>query len=234
MNNRIDAFLTKAAAYGADISRDTAEKLLRYQDKVEEVNRSFNLTAITDPQEMEIKHTLDSLTCAILPEIKGEVADVGTGPGFPGSIIAAVRPECSVTLIEATDKKLQFALGTCRELGIKTRGVHGRSEELGRGELRESFDTVTARAVAAMASLCEYCLPLVKVGGYLIAMKGAGAAEELEAAKDAIELLGGGETEVRSLTLPDGSERALVLVKKIAPTPQKYPRSGKNIRKAPL
>ena len=85
-----------------------------------------------------------------------------------------------------------------------------------------------------MASLCEYCLPLVKVGGYLIAMKGAGAAEELEAAKDAIELLGGGETEVRSLTLPDGSERALVLVKKIAPTPPKYPRSGKNIRKAPL
>ena len=234
MQNRINSFIKKAEAYGGSISPDTAEKLLRYQDKVAEVNNSFNLTAITDPEEMEIKHLLDSLTCAILPEIKGEVADVGSGPGFPGAVIAAVRPECSVTLIEATDKKLQFSLNTCRELGIKAKGVHGRSEELGRKELRERFDTVTARAVAAMASLCEYCLPLLKVGGYMVAMKGAGAAEELQEAENAIKLLGGGEAELRSLTLPDGSERALVLVKKVAPTPEMYPRSGKNIRKSPL
>ncbi len=234
MSNLESELAAGARAMGLELGEAAVQRLLRYQQLVLEANRSFNLTAITDPREMLVKHLLDSLSCAALPELSGRVADVGSGAGFPGAVIAAVREGCRVTLLEATNKKLEFALSACRSLGIPAAGVHGRAEELARGELRESFDSVTARAVAALPSLVEYCLPLLRVGGVAVAMKGAGWEQELQSAERAIRLLGGELLRVQTLRLPDGSERALILLRKVSPTEKRFPRGGKNIRSAPL
>ena len=199
-----------------------------------ETNKLFNLTAITDPDEMMEKNALDCLTVlSFMPE-NGVVADVGTGAGFPGAIIRIVRPDLDVTLIEATDKKLRFVVHTLAEMGMEVNGVHLRGEEAARDVYRERFDAVTARAVAALPALLEYALPLVKIGGVLLAMKGSGAAEEIEAAQKALSILGGEVEEVRSLELPTAGERNIVVIRKIRETPARYPRPSKNIRKNPL
>ena len=223
-----------AADYGIPLEETKAKEIAAYCDAVLETNKLFNLTAITEPAEMMEKNALDCLT--VLPYLPGSgaVADVGTGAGFPGAIIRIVRPDLAVTLIEATDKKLRFVVRTLTEMGMEVNGVHLRGEEAARDIYREYFDAVTARAVASLPALLEYALPLVKTGGVLLAMKGAGAEDEIKAAQRALSILGGEVEEVRSLELPTAGERNIVVIRKVRETPARYPRPSKNIRKDPL
>lgn len=226
--------IREAKELGADITEQQAETLGRYIEHMVEINKSLNLTAITEPREIEIKHLLDCIAICGLAELRGAVADVGTGAGFPGVVIKSLRPELDVTLIDATAKKLAFIEKTCAEVQLNIKTVHGRAEELARGEYRELFDTVVARAVAPLCSLVEYCMPLVRIGGFFLAMKGPEADEELAESAYAVEQLGGGLTVVENFQLPGQNERCFVKIKKISQTPSKYPRNGKNIAKKPL
>ena len=224
-----------AAALGLDLSAAQLASLDAFAEAVVEQNKVMNLTAITDPEGVEHKHLLDSLVCAACPEIAGRVVDVGTGAGFPGVAVKIAKPACSLTLVDATAKKLAFIERACDKLGVEVTAVHGRAEELTRRpEFRETFDCATARAVANLAALCEYCLPFVKVGGFFVAMKGPEAEAELEAARVPIAALGAKFARMDRCSLPDGSVRTLVILKKISQTPSKFPRSGKNIAKNPI
>ena len=224
-----------AAQYGIELTDRQLELLDGYAEAVVEKNKVMNLTAITLPEQLEEKHLLDSLLCASLPQLCGKIADVGTGGGFPGTVIKIFKPESELVLIDATQKKLAFIGESCAAIGIELETVHGRAEELARSaEHRERYDCVTARAVANLASLCEYCLPLVRVGGFLAAMKGPEAQAELADAQNALKLLGGKAQQIKSFILPAGDERKIVLIEKISHTPPKYPRSQKNITKCPL
>lgn len=230
-----EKLISYAQQYSIAVSGKEAELLDGYCGLLVEKNRFLNLTAITEPDDVLVKHVLDSLLCADMPYIRGSVADVGTGGGFPGVPVKIHRPECSVTLIDATGKKLDFIRESCSALGLDVECVHGRAEEIGRRLYREKFDTVTARAVAALPVLCELCLPLVKVGGYFIAMKGTEGEAELKAAERAVSLLGGESADTVKLQLPgDAGERTLIAIRKIKHTPDVYPRGGNNIVKKPL
>lgn len=230
----ITRLISEAGSLGVSVSEQAANKLDSYCEKLVETNKSLNLTAITEPRDVEIKHLLDSLTLLSCDELSGEVADVGTGAGFPGVVIKTAKESLSLTLIDSTGKKLKFIEDAAREIGVDIKTVHGRAEELSRGEYREAYDTVVARAVAELSPLLEYCLPLVKAGGHFIAMKGPDADEEISRSKHALKELGGMVVAKRRFTLPNGSERVLVVVKKISQNAPKYPRSGKNILKSPL
>ncbi|MDO5602045.1 MAG: 16S rRNA (guanine(527)-N(7))-methyltransferase RsmG [Oscillospiraceae bacterium] len=225
--------LTKTAAgYGLDIAH-CVDALDRYAEILTEYNQKVNLTAITDPLGIEEKHFLDSLLFAAQPEVTGSLADVGTGAGFPGVVAKLYKPGIKLTLMEPTGKRVDFLRYLCKELGVEAVFVKERAEEAARKQWREAFDVACARGVAALNKLSEYCLPLVKPGGLFIAMK-ANVEEELAAAQGAFVKLGGEYFETRRQTLPDGSARSLVLVKKISRTSTVYPRNGGKIAKAPL
>lgn len=179
-------------------------------------NKVLNLTAITDPEGIAVKHFADSLTALRMIDLQPgtKVIDVGTGGGFPGIPLLIARPEIKLTMLDSTGKKLAFVSQSVEELGLSANIVHARAEEAGQGELRESFDFAVSRAVAAMNILCEYCLPFVKVGGTFCAMKGAKGAEELDCAGKAIATLGGETQKTETLILPDGGERVLINVKR--------------------
>ncbi len=229
-----ERLIRRAAEMGIPLTQEQAERIDLFCADVLEANGQFNLTAITDPEEMEVKNALDCLTVLpFLPE-EGRAADLGTGAGFPGIVIRLCRPELDLTLIEATDKKLRFAAGEAEKFGLPVTAVHLRGEEAARGPLRESFDAVTARAVAPLPVLLEYALPLVRPGGVLLAMKGQGAEEEIAASENALRELRGAVEAVRRFTLPGAGERAVVEIRKTGPCPARYPRPGKNIRKKPL
>ncbi len=230
----IERLGAEAAARGIEVSPEALEKVDRFCELVLEANRSFNLTAITGPEEMEEKNALDCLT--VLPWLpgKGRVADLGTGAGFPGVVVKLCRPDLEITLIEATAKKLRFTESAAASLGEEVEAVHMRGEEAARGELRESFDAVTARAVAPLPVLLEYALPLVKPGGSLLAMKGSGADEEIAASENALQELKGEVAAVHRYVLPTAGERAVIEIRKTGTCPQRYPRPAGKIRKSPL
>lgn len=225
--------IRKAAEYGIDAA-PVAQSLARYASMLVSYNEKVNLTAITDAEGIENKHFIDSLLLASCPEVRGRMVDVGTGAGFPGVVAKLYKPELELTLLEPTGKRVEFLRCVCAELGIDAELAKERAEEAARKRWREVFDVATARAVAALPVLAEYCLPLVRVGGMFIAMKGSGAEEELHAARGAVEKLGGKYCGLRSFTLPDGSARALLFIKKISQTSPVYPRNGGKIAKAPL
>lgn len=196
----------------------------------------MNLTAITDPDEIAVKHFYDSLlllTAVDLPT-GASVVDVGTGAGFPGVVLKIARPDIRLTLLDSLGKRLTFLEALLQELGLSADLVHARAEEAGRGKLRESFDLVTARAVAALPVLSEYCLPFAGVGGTFVAMKGASAGEELRGSLGAIARLGGDEPELVTKLLPGGDQRGFIIVRKKTATPSAYPRPSAKIAKAPL
>ena len=229
-----------AAGFGVAVSAEQAEKLDRYAALLAQWNERMNLTAITDPAEMRVKHFADSLTLlTVLPDGARTLVDVGTGAGFPGLVAAIMRPDMAVTLLDSLQKRLTFLEAVCTELGVSATTAHLRAEDAGRDPaFREQFDVATARAVKRLPTLCEYALPLVKVGGRLIALKGPEAGEELQAAENAVRLLGGaaGKTATLALTAPNGETltRALVQIDKIAPTPKAYPRPAAKIQSNPL
>lgn len=181
------------ADIGVDLDAQALERFELFASMLVEKNKVLNLTAITDPEGIAVKHFADSLTALRMIDLQPgtKVIDVGTGGGFPGIPLLIARPEIKLTMLDSTGKKLTFVSQSVEELGLSANIVHARAEEAGQGELRESFDFAVSRAVAAMNVLCEYCLPFVKVGGTFCAMKGAKGAEELDCAGKAIATLGG-------------------------------------------
>lgn len=225
--------LDKAAAYGLQIE-PIIDKLAQYATLLVEYNKKVNLTAITDAVGIEDKHFIDCLLLAARGEVQGSLVDVGTGAGFPGIVIKLYKPDVELTLMEPTGKRVEFLRYACAELGIEAELIKERAEEAARKRWREQFDVTTARAVASMQALAEYCLPLVKPGGIMLAMKGSSGAEELAQAQAAIAKLGGKAQPVCAFSLPDTSERTLLICKKISQTPPQYPRNGGKIAKSPL
>lgn len=223
-----------AEANGIVIESRKLDALDRFAEEVSETNRIFNLTAITDPESMEMLNIIDCLSVVpFIPE-GARVADVGTGAGFPGMVIRIMRDDIDLDLIEATNKKLDFVCRTAEKLGYKVRGFHMRSEEAARSELRGSFDAVTARAVAPLPVLLEYTLPLLKQGGVLLAMKGPAAEEEIEQSANALKELKGIIREMHTITLPSGENRSIIEVVQAGLCPDRYPRASGIIRKRPL
>ena len=212
-------------------------KFQKYLELLVSWNEKMNLTAITEPKEVAVKHFLDSILLlkVIHPKQEAKVVDIGTGAGFPGIPLKIVRPDLSLTLIDSLNKRLLFLAEVCKELGISAEILHIRAEEGGKKpELREKFDVATARAVAAMNLLSEYCVPYVKTGGIFAAMKGPNCAEELDAARKGIGILGAEISSVNEMNLPDGSGRTVIVLKKIKQTSDRYPRAGAKIAKNPL
>lgn len=225
----------KCAALNIPITETQLQQLDQFARLLVEYNEKVNLTAITDPEGIENKHFVDSLLFAAQPEVQGRFCDVGAGAGFPGIVTGIYKPELDITLMEPTGKRCTFLQLAADTLGLENvHVVKERAEEAARKQWRESFDIVSARAVAAMPMLSEYCLPLTKKGGWFIAMKGASGKEELDQAKGAIRKLGGGEAAVRTANLPGGDERMLLVIRKTGDTPPAYPRNGGKIAKAPL
>lgn len=223
--------------YGLSLGEEALAGLETYAAVLRDWNQRMNLTAITDDEGIAVKHFLDSLALLRYLELPqgAQVADVGTGAGFPGVVLKIARPDLRLTLIDGHGKRITFLEALLGELGFSAECLHLRAEEAGRKpELRERFDLVTARAVAGMNVLAEYCLPLVKRGGVFAAMKGPEPEEELSAAKKALRVLGGAETELQSYRLPNGDGRTLIMVRKTAPTPEAYPRCSAKIAKQPL
>lgn len=226
-----------ARQFGIKLTEEQAGQFQRYMELLLEWNERVNLTAITEPRDIVEKHFVDSLTVLSACPLKegAKVLDVGTGAGFPGLPLKIVRPDLQVTLLDGVNKRLNFLGEVCQALGLPCRRVHKRAEEAGLSkEMRESFDLVTARAVAALNVLSEYCLPLVKMKGFFVAMKGPGAGLELEQAENALRLLGGDQVKVMPVQLPEAGERNLVVVRKLRFTPRSYPRHGGTITKHPL
>ncbi|MBQ6829574.1 MAG: 16S rRNA (guanine(527)-N(7))-methyltransferase RsmG [Clostridia bacterium] len=229
----------QVASFGVTLTDEMCEKFDRYAELLVEWNEKMNLTAITDPVGIAVKHFADSLSAVpLLPEKQGiAVIDVGTGAGFPGIPLAIVRPDMRLTLLDSLNKRLTFLSEVCCELGITATTVHARAEEGARGALRERFDVATARAVAALPVLSEYCLPYVKVGGRFVAMKGPESEAECAQAKRAIGLLGGGKPVCHALQLTaDGEtlDRRLFVIEKQKSTPAAYPRPTAKIKKGAL
>lgn len=227
----------KCADFGVNIDKETDERLRIYAKALIEWNEKINLTAITEPTEVVYKHFYDCILFLKNIEIKegARIVDVGTGAGFPGMVLKIVRPDIQLTLLDSLNKRLVFLEDVLKRVGLDAELLHSRAEETGSNkEYRESFDIATARAVAPMNVLCEYCLPLVKKDGVFVAMKGPGITEENENAKNALKLCGGEIVSVYTETLTGSEQRNFCLVKKISQTPTKYPRIGKKISKQPL
>lgn len=220
-------------------NNDKAAKYEKYMDNILELNKSINLTTITERDEFILKHYVDSITCANSEEFleANSIIDVGTGGGFPGVPLAIAFPEKKFTLIDSLNKRVRIINDLCSKLGIKNvKAIHGRAEELGRqNNLRESFDLCISRAVANMSTLSEYCLPFVKIGGTFIAYKGPNCREEIENAELAMEKLGGEVYGVFYNEL-EGFEfdHVLVYIDKINSTPKKFPRKAGTPAKEPL
>lgn len=226
-----------AKKVGTELDDTALDRFDRYAEMLVETNKTLNLTAITEPDEIISKHFADCLS--LLNEVEfpknAGVADIGTGAGFPGVVILIARPDLKMTLMDSTKKRLVFVQSVIDELGLNADVVHIRAEEAGRDkEYRERFDFVTARAVANMNVLSEYCIPLLKQGGTFAAMKGAKASQELDSAKDAVKILGGKAVSAKEFTVDDCGERTIICIKKISQTPPKYPRASAQIAKKPL
>lgn len=210
--------------------------LLRYGELLLEKNKVMNLTAITEPADVASLHFLDSAALLALADLKGKtVVDVGTGAGFPGMPLKILEPSIHMTLLDSLGKRITFLQEVCDDLGLTdVQCVHARAEEFA-AEHRQSFDFAVSRAVANLSVLCELCLPLVKPGGYFLSMKSVESGQELEAAKKAIQILGGQVERTADYQIPgtDVTHR-VIFIKKIAETPKKYPRPFAKIKKNPL
>jgi len=221
---------------GIEISEKEAESLDAFFELLIDWNNKINLTSIVDPNQAVTKHFIDSLLLNLF--IKADVkrlVDIGAGGGFPSIPVSIVRPEIEITQLESIQKKIRFLEDAKDKLSLSTNPISIRAEEAGRKEeFREKFDIATARAVADLTVLSEYALPLVKVGGYFIPLKGPSGNEELAKAKKAIKELGGLVERVEEFELADGGKRVIPIIKKISHTPTRYPRNSAKIAKKPL
>lgn len=229
-----------AERLGLRLTEGQLEGFRLYAESLAAATKRINLTAITDPEEVQIKHFLDSLTAlAVLPPPSNlRVIDIGSGAGFPGLPIKLVRPDLQLVLLDSVGKKSAFTQLLAQRLGLTgATSLTGRAEDLGRAkEHREVYDVALARAVATLSVLCEYALPFLRPGGAFVAHKTTSAARgEAEAAERALLELGGALREVRPVDVPGLIEnRAVVVIDKVAPTPHKYPRRAGVPERHPL
>lgn len=212
---------------------ENAVKFGIYFDALTEWNEKINLTAITGKEEVFVKHFEDSLYGEQYIARDSSLCDVGTGAGFPGVPLKIARNDIRLTLMDSLNKRITFLLGLTARLGVGAECVHTRAEDAARGKYRESFDVVTARAVARLNTLAEYCLPLVKVGGVFLAYKTADADELKEGAR-ALKILGGQVEKTDVFTLSNGDSRSIIVIRKVSVTPAKYPRGKGKERSAPI
>ena len=220
-----------------EFNEEQVEKFYKYMQLLLEWNEKINLTAITDPKEIILKHFIDSLT--ILKYIKkgAKVIDVGTGAGFPGIPLKILRDDINLTLLDSLNKRINFLKLVIDELKLKNVDtIHGRAEEIGKNKrYRESFDISFSRAVANLSTLSEYLIPLVKIGGISISMKGSEIKEEIEKSKKAITLLGGNINKIDFFELPQSDiKRNLIIIEKEKSTPAKFPRKPGLPSKEPI
>ena len=215
---------------------DAVSRYRVYYEYLEEINKVMNLTAISGEEDVARLHFLDCAAVLTEADLKGKRAiDVGTGAGFPGLALKIACPQMHLTLLDSLDKRINFLKETCAKLGFEDVScIHARAEEAPK-EYRESFDFAFSRAVARLDILCELCLPMVKTGGAFIAMKGPDFEEELNEAKKGIALLGGKVEKCVGYTIPDTDiTHSLIIIRKLKPTPPKYPRRWAQIKKQPL
>jgi len=231
-----DTLCSGARELGLPLPEGLLPALQRYLDLLLDWNRRQNLTTVTDPQQVALKHFLDSLTVllAVPLDAATTAVDVGAGAGFPGAVLA-LATGARVDLLEATAKRCRFLEALTRELALPGRVICARAEDYARQQGREHYQLALARALAPLPALVEYCLPLVAVGGRLVASKGGQAQAELASAQPALALLGGRLERVLVLELPArAGRRTLAVIAKDHPTPDRYPRSTAAIAKRPL
>lgn len=224
---------------GISLSPLQLEQFETYYKVLVEWNEKMNLTAITEEEEVYLKHFFDSVTAAFYYDLSKSVSvcDVGAGAGFPSIPLKICFPQLKVTIVDSLQKRISFLNHLAAELGLENVAFyHDRAETFGRREgMRESFDIVTARAVARLSVLSELCLPLAKVGGTFIAMKGAAAQEEIDNGTHAVQVLGGEVKQVSTFRLPiEDSERNIIIIEKKRKTPKKYPRKPGMPNKLPI
>ena len=232
-----EKFLEKLNKIQLNVNDEVLNKFCAYMTNLLEWNEKINLTAITDEDDIILKHFIDSLTILeYIPE-KSNVIDVGTGAGFPGIPLKIVREDINMTLMDSLNKRITFLNEIINKLGLKKiNAIHSRAEELAKiPEHREKYDIAVSRAVANLSTLSEYMIPFVKVGGKCICMKGSNIEEELKTAKNAIKELGGEIEKVINFKLPDSdNERNIIIIKKVRNTKSKYPRKAGMPSKEPL
>jgi 16S rRNA (guanine527-N7)-methyltransferase len=214
-----------------------------YRERIIEINKSVNITRITEKEDFDRRHYIDSLMCCLSDEFLSShsVLDLGSGGGFPGVPLAIMFPEKEFVLMDSSAKRMRIVQEIADDLNItNVETIHGRAEEMGRkDDYREQFDLCVSRAVASMSTLSEYCLPFVKTGGCFIAYKGPGSDEEIEESDRAVRILGGkmlriDETADTIFSVPGNEGHRLVYVSKENSTPSKYPRGGGKPSKKPL
>lgn len=233
----MDKFLASVlSSHNIEADLTVLDRFFNYCERLIEVNKVMNLTAITDPEEIYLRHFADSVSLLGCTDFSSKkVIDVGTGAGFPGLPIKIAEPSISLTLLDSLRKRVDFLSETCSILGLNDVScIHARAEEQAFKEnFRDSFDIALSRAVASLPMLCELCLPYVKPGGLFLAMKSRDYAEELKASENAIKALQARVENIWEYTLSD-VPYCVIVIKKLANTPSKYPRRFAKIQKSPL
>ena len=230
-------FKQKLNEFDIKINDEQIKSFEKYMNLLLEWNEKINLTAITQPEEVKLKHFVDSLTVLKYINDDDKVIDIGTGAGFPGIPLKIMNKNTKITLLDSLNKRINFLNIVIEKLDLSNiQAIHGRAEEIARNKLyREKYDVAVSRAVANLSTLTEYMLPFVKVGGKCICMKGANVNEELERAQNAIKELGGEIERVDNFYLSDNdNERNIIVIKKIKKTKSKYPRKAGTPSKEPL
>lgn len=232
----IEALRTYAAEDRITLTDEQLEQFDCYAKTLADWNNRINLTSILDARGILVKHFLDSLKlCEYIEKPDSFLIDVGAGAGFPSLPCKIARPEITLTLMDSLQKRVKFLGMLCETLGVTADPIHGRAEECSRMFLyRERYDIATARAVAHLRDLTEYCLPFIKVGGQFVALKSSSIDDELSEAKNAIKILGGEIEKVDKFMLPDDNARSIVVIRKVKETSDIYPRIRAKMLKHPL
>lgn len=221
--------------FGITPTEEMCARFSQYEQLLIEWNEKMNLTAITDHEDILNKHFVDSVACQSLLPHGARLIDVGTGAGFPALPLKIVRPDLSVTLMDSLQKRLTFLDAVCTALSLSgTETLHLRAEDAGQSPShREKYDVATARAVAPLPVLCEYCMPLVRPGGLFLALKGRDGRMEAENSKKAIEILGGELLEIRDVSWQD-MQHLVLCIRKVRQTPKQYPRKAGKPKNSPI
>lgn len=225
--NNFQKLIDNAKSIGIELNMFHVKQFEKYQQLLLDWNEKINLTAITEENDIITKHFIDSLTCLKYIKNNDKIIDVGTGAGFPGIPIKIVSRETKLTLLDSLNKRIVYLDDVVNNLKLENvETIHGRAEELGQNDkYREKYDIVTARAVANLKVLSEYCLPFVKVGGKFVCMKGSEYKDEVEEAKAHIGNLGGKITEIEEIILPETDiKHTIIVIEKINLTPKNFPR----------
>ena len=228
-----------STSMGLELTDEMLHDFTVYKEMLKEGNEKINITSITEDEEIDKKHFVDSLSPALTGIFDGdkEIIDIGTGGGFPGLPLKIRNRNLKVTLLDSLNKRIIFLDQVINKLGLENIvAVHGRAEELGlKPDYREKYDVCVSRAVASLDTLSEYCMPFVKVGGYFISMKGPEVDDEVKESTKAIETLGGQVEEIKHVQIPESDiVHSLVVIRKIRNTPKKYPRAGGKPKKSPI